>query len=73
MSDCSAGAQKSRVAPALPRDVGENENDMRAARGSESDEIPIKRGARERTTRAWKWKTLFSRLNLYDPRAPTWW
>ena len=31
MSDCSAGAQKSRVGPALPREIGENDMCARGA------------------------------------------
>lgn len=51
MSDCSAGAQKSRVGPALPREIGEN--DMcarRAPRCRQSDEIQSKGVQEKRTT-----------------------
>ena len=54
MSDCSAGAQKSSVGPALPREIGENENDMCARRGArcrQSDEIQSKGVQQKRTFR----------------------
>ena len=77
MSDCSAGAQKSRVGPALPREIGENENDMcalRAPRCRQSDEIQSKGVQEKRTTPGQFWKkenSVF--LAVVRPPQQTWW
>ena len=73
MSDCSAGAQKSRVGPALPREIGENDMCARGAhRGVGNPTKSNQKGCkRSGLLLGDKRKTVF--LAAVRPPQPTWW
>ena len=74
MSDCSAGAQKSSVGPALPREIGENDMCARGAhRGVGNPTKSNQKGCNRSGLSEFKKKRKTVLLAAVRPPQPTWW